>query len=132
MAYMNQERKTHIAPKVKEILKRYGIKGSLAVRDHMTLVLNISEGSIDFISNYADTMGASRHLGHKPNGYLNVNCYHYRDHFSDVARKCLDEVYAAMMEGNWDKSQIEYDIHDVGWYVDINIGRWNKPYRLTA
>ena len=40
MAYMSQEKKAKIAPKVKEILKRYGIKGRLGVNNHSTLVLN--------------------------------------------------------------------------------------------
>jgi hypothetical protein len=39
MAYMNQERKARIAPVVKDILKKYHIKGSLSVRNHMVLVL---------------------------------------------------------------------------------------------
>jgi hypothetical protein len=24
------------------------------------------------------------------------------------------------------------DFVDVGWYVEINVGRWNKPYVLTG
>ena len=52
MAYMSQEKKSKIAPTVKKILAKYGVKGSLAVSNHMTLVLNIKSGSIDFIKNY--------------------------------------------------------------------------------
>jgi hypothetical protein len=36
-----------------------------------------------------------------------------------------------MMVGNHDRSDIQSDYFDVGWYVDINIGRWNKPYALV-
>ena len=39
MAYMSQERKAEITPKVKSILKKFGIKGSLSVRHHSTLSL---------------------------------------------------------------------------------------------
>ena len=52
MAYFNQERKKAMAPKIKEILKKYGLKGSLAVRHHSTVVLNIRSGEIDFITNF--------------------------------------------------------------------------------
>jgi hypothetical protein len=52
MAYFNQERKQERAPVIKAILKKYGVKGSLAVRNHMTFVLNIKSGKIDFIELY--------------------------------------------------------------------------------
>jgi hypothetical protein len=48
MAYMNQEKKAKIAAKIKPLLKRYGLKGSLAVRNHSTIVLNLKSGKIDF------------------------------------------------------------------------------------
>ena len=38
MAYMNQERKAKVAAKVKPILAKYGMKGSLSVRNHSTIV----------------------------------------------------------------------------------------------
>jgi ribosomal 30S subunit maturation factor RimM len=52
MAYFNQERKAEKAPEIKKILKKYGVKGSLAVRHHSTFVLNIKSSKIDFINNY--------------------------------------------------------------------------------
>ena len=39
MAYVSQELKARIAPRVKEILSKHGLKGSLSVRHHSTLVL---------------------------------------------------------------------------------------------
>jgi hypothetical protein len=24
------------------------------------------------------------------------------------------------------------DYFDVGWYIEINVGKWNKEYNLTA
>ena len=47
MAYMNQEKKKRLAPKIKEILKRHGVKGTLSVSNYSTLNLNITEGPID-------------------------------------------------------------------------------------
>jgi hypothetical protein len=34
-----------------------------------------------------------------------------------------------MNNGNWNNSRIEVDYFDVGWYIDVNIGKWNKPYK---
>ena len=133
MAYVNQERKAQIAAHVKPILKRYGVKGTLAVNHHSTLVLNIQGGAIDFISNYNATIGEDAHGRPACAGsYLDVNPYHYDKHFSGTALRFLDEVLDAMNDGNHDRSDSQSDYFDVGWYVDVNIGRWNKPYQLAA
>lgn len=111
MAYMNQERKKAMAPKIKEILRKYGMKGTLSVWDHSTLVLNITSGKIDF--------GEDR---------IQVNHYWINDHYTGDARNFLNEVKDAMNIGNHDNSDVYTDYFDVGWYIDINIGRWDKPY----
>ena len=52
MAYMNQEKKAEINKRLAPILKKYGIKGTLSVRNHSTIVLTVKAGKIDFIENY--------------------------------------------------------------------------------
>ena len=37
-----------------------------------------------------------------------------------------------MMVGNHNNSDISTDYFDVGWYIDINIGKWDKPYEVTG
>ena len=137
MAYMSQDRKTKIAPVVKAICKKYGVKGSLSVRSHSTLCLTIKSGSIDFIGNSNKVCGKSHYQvanGFKPNtsGYCDVNPYWYQDHYDGKALRFLKEVLAAMNDGNYDHSDIQTDYFNVGWYVNVNIGRWNQPYQLTA
>ena len=134
MAFINQERKKRIQPKVKEILTRYGMKGSLAVRHHSTLVLNIRSGCLDLIGNFNRKAQAN---GPDPWGnvyqastYIDVNTYHIDKCFTGTCLAFLEEIAAAMNESNWDKSDIQVDYFDVGWYIDINVGNWNKPYRL--
>ena len=51
MAYVSQELKSKLSPAIKAVCKKYGIKASVAVRNHMTLCLNIKSGAIDFIGN---------------------------------------------------------------------------------
>jgi len=132
MAYMNQEKKAAIAPKIKAILKKYNMKGSLAVRNHSTLVLNLKEGNLDLIKNYNETMYDQP----KPTYWepakntLSPNPYWFHDHFSGKSKKFLEEIFAAMNDGNHDRSDIQTDYFDVGWYVDVNVGQWNKPYQV--
>ena len=34
--------------------------------------------------------------------------------------------------GNYDNSDVQTDYFDTGWYIDINIGSWDKPYTVVA
>lgn len=113
MAYMNQTLKAALAPTIKKILKKYGLKGTLAVDNHSTLVLNIKSGKIDF--------GRDR---------IQVNHFHINSYFEGVAAKALSELKAAMNVGNHDNSRSEIDYFDIGWHININVGKWNKPYVL--
>lgn len=134
MAYMSQENKAKIAPAIKAILKKYNVKASLSVRNHMTLALNVKSGSIDFIGNFNKTVEAQPggfRNGTPAEGSLQVNPYWFQDHFDGVAKKFLKEVLEAMNDGNWDKSDIQSDYFNVGWYVDVNIGKWDTPYVLV-
>jgi hypothetical protein len=135
MAYMNQERKAERAPAIKAILKKYNVKGSLAVRNHMTLVLNLKSGSIDFIANSNRVCGADFYQvarGFTPNdsGYSQINPYHFQNHYDGTALSFLKEVFEVLNSGNHDHSDIQSDYFNVGWYVDVNIGAWNKPYSI--
>ena len=136
MAYVSPSMKAERAPAIKAILKKYNVKGSLAVRNHMTLVLNIKSGSIDFIGNSNRVCGADHYQvsrGFKPNtsGYEQVNQYHFQNHYDGKAKNFLNEVLDAMNTGNHDNSDIQTDYFDVGFYIDVNIGAWDKPYTIS-
>jgi hypothetical protein len=127
MAYMSQENKKEKAPFIKAVLKKYKLKGSLSIRHHSTLVLNITSGQIDFMTNYfniSDTIQTQRND-------IQVNEYHINNNFSGNAKSCLTELKDIMMLGNHDNSDAMTDYFDVGWYIDINIGKCDKPYILT-
>ena len=136
MAYMNSERKAKLVPAIKAACKKYGIKATVGVRNHSTLVINISQGKIDFIANTNEVCGRNHSMvcmGFKPitRGCLDVNPYHFNTHFDGQALKFLTELFAAANAGNHDRSDIMTDYHDVGWYVDVNVGKWNKAYVVT-
>ena len=140
MAYMSQEKKAKLAPAIKAVLKKYGVKGSLAVSNHSTLVLNVKSGPIDFVENYIQT-DIDKPYGQKmaidqvnylrKQQALDVNVYWYKEHFSGKALKFLQEIVPLMNMGNHDRSDAQVDYFDVGWYIDVNIGRWNKPYQVA-
>jgi len=122
MAYMSQENKKSKAPAIKAILKKYGLKGSLRVQHYSTLILTIKSGKIDFVSNFQDK--TKREFNYQ------VNEYYIEETYTGVAAEALNELKDAMMEGNHNNSDIQTDYFDVGWYISIDIGKWDKPYVL--
>jgi hypothetical protein len=135
MAYMDQEKKKRLAALCKTALKKWpGMKWTLSVRHHSTIVMTIQEGDIDFgaeavLSHYEETSGYKNRLA---DGYLQVNEKSIERDWKGDALGFLGAAEKALNDGNFDKSDIQSDYFHVGWYVDIQIGRWNKPYRFTG
>jgi hypothetical protein len=124
MAYMNQEKKSVIASKLKPVLKKYGVKGTLSVRNHSSIVLNIKAGKIDFFKDYGDREDA-RKFG------IQVNPYWFHDHFDGKSKQFLTEAFDALKSaGYYNNTDASIDYFDTAYYYDINIGKWNKPYVL--
>jgi hypothetical protein len=121
MAYVSQEDKKALAPEIKKVLSKYGMKGSISIRHHSTLVVTLQSGEIDF--------GEYTH----GDGYIQVNTYHIENHYKGKAQSFLTELLAAMKGPGWfDKSDAMTDYFHVKHYCDINVGKWNKPYFLQT
>jgi hypothetical protein len=138
MAYMNQTKKQTISAKVKPILAKYGMKGSLSVRNHSTIVLKLTSGPIDFIGD----LSTQRQFGYVPvelnkdemrkRYSLDVNPYWFHEHYTGESLAFLSEIIPAMKGADWyDRSDIQTDYFDTAYYYDVHVGSWNKPYTLT-
>jgi hypothetical protein len=116
MAYMSQENKKALTPGIQAVLKKHNMKGTVAIRHHSTLVVTIQKGLIDF------------------KGKDNVNEYYIAENYAKnpAARDFLLELKEAMNVGNHDRSDSMSDYFDVGWWISINIGKWNKPYEYVG
>lgn len=133
MAYISQEMKKTKAPRIKAILKKYGLKGTLSIHHHSSLCLNISEGSLDFLKLHNELAKKDCEWNgmsfHEERTYLQVNTHHCVEWYKGTCiGNFFKEVLSVMNEGNHDNSDIMTDYFDVGFYVHINIGKWNKPY----
>lgn len=137
MAFMNQERKKQLAENLKKAMKGYKIKYSLRVHHYSSIIMTISEGNVDFLGNanevLKEKLPAEQYAlrGNRIEKSLQVNTYWIQDHFTGIAKDLLMAANAALNAGNHDRSDIQSDYFDVGWYVNINVGQWNKPYRLV-
>ena len=121
MAHMSQETKKKLAPGIKKVLAQYGVKGSISVDNHSTLVVTLKSGEIDF---KADSV---------KDFYYQVNTYWIDDHYVGKARCFLNRLVEAMKGDIWfDKSDAMVDYFHTAYYIDINIGRWNKDYEVIS
>lgn len=122
MAYMNQEMKSTISKNLKPVLKKFGVKGTLSVSNHSTIVLTLKSGKIDFFADYGDREDA-RKFG------IDVNPYWFHEHFTGKSKQFLTEAFRALKSANWyDESDIQTDYFNTAYYFRINVGKWNKPY----
>ena len=116
MAYVSQEDKSKLATGIRAVLARYGMKGTIAVRHHSTLVVTVKSGPIDF----GDTN-------------IDVNVYWIDQHYEGKARRFLNELLAAMKGPdyfNHDDAMTDY-FHR-SHYTDIRIGNWKQDYVFTG
>ena len=139
MAYVSKQNIDSKRDRVKAILKKYNLKGSLSGTNDSTLTLKIKEGALDFMNNHACTEAAKPHgrpahmstIDELRNAkYMTINPYWYNEHYTGDCLAFLKEVMQVLNEGNHNNSDIQSDYFDVGWYVSVSIGQWDKPYLL--
>lgn len=132
MAYIGQDDKKRIAANLKPILKKYGVKGTLSIRNNMTITLTLKSGKIDFIENYTRSENDAIRDDALKFG-IDVNPYWFQDHFAGKAKEFLAAAFRALKSADWyDESDASVDYFNTAYYVGINIGKWQKPYTVEA
>lgn len=123
MAYVSKEDKARLAPGIKAVLKKYDMKGSISVRDHMTLVVKVKSGRIDF-SDYMPSDQVS----------FDVNVYWIDSRYAGIQRDFLNELLDACKgERYFNEDDSMTDYFHRSHYIDINIGGgWDKPYTFMG
>jgi hypothetical protein len=61
-----------------------------------------------------------------------VNQYHIDSRDNKDSIEFLNTVHDIVNEGNYNNSDAQSDYFDVGFYVNISIGMWNKPFRVIT
>lgn len=132
MAFVSQEKKAQLAPAIKAVLAKHGLKGSLSVKNHSTLALTIKSGKLDFIKNYLSNQKGEYEFDQQEVTQLTVNTYWINTNFSGKLASCLNELVSAMKGADFfDHSDPQTDYFNVSHYVSINIGKYDAPYQMV-
>ena len=134
MAYMNQSKKAVIQKNLKPILAKYGVKGSLRVRNGHAITLTLRSGSVDFVADMKGEVHNKEVNKDEIRKHYNfmINQYWFTEHYNGTALQFIDEVNKAMKSADWyDRSDIQTDYFDTAYYYDIVVGAWDAPYTVT-
>lgn len=120
MAYIKSEQVSEFRQQIKAAFP--GWKFSITKENFSAIRVTILQAPIQMINNDLD----------KPlnRTYVQTNVYYIHEHYKDRpdVMKALLKIKSICMKGNHDNSDIMTDYHDVGWYVYINIGDYDKPF----
>jgi hypothetical protein len=77
--------------------------------------------------------------GNEVKGYAQLNQYQFLQPTDDYlnngvyltpeAWECMSAAYGIANKENWNHSRPEEDYYDVNYWLDLNIGQWDKPFR---
>lgn len=119
MAYVPKELKAKVHTALKDIIPKTW-KWSLAVQHHSILVLTISKAPVDLLT--------------LNDGHRDLNVHWYKDHFKTAPKEVLEllvRIVTAMNTDNHNRSDIQSDYFDVGHYVTVQFGKWNKSFTIS-
>lgn len=141
MAYISQETKKELAPAIKAVAKKYGVKVTIGIDHYSSLVVKIKEGALDLIgaANAHNKFEAERRGqdAYDVGTNYDLNPYWSQQNFErvgyDKEAKFVEEMIAAMKGTKWyDNSDAMTDYFDTAYYLTLKVGQWNKPYTYTA
>ena len=101
MAHMTQKLKKELSPGIKEVLQKWGMKGTISVNNSCELRVTIRSGKLPFDS------------------HETVNQYWIHKTYQGDKLNFLTELNKAINVGNFDNSDIMTDYFSVGWYTEI-------------
>jgi|TARA_B100000959_G_scaffold190559_1_gene199236 hypothetical protein len=128
MAYIKTEEVSAIRNELKKRFGHTGLKFGVKKQHHSSVHVTIKAGPIDFSDIYKDHYGSGDH-------YAQVNVYHlsnYGQHqpfFEEVLK--IIKTAPALAEGGrewFDKSDAMTDYFHTAFYINLNVGEYDKPY----
>ena len=146
MAYITKAQVQEKNKKLKELNKKYNVKGIFSGSSSSSLTLTVHEGSLDFVKWYVDYLksrpisaapwyGQEKYMNDTINEIVKSKNISINYQWMNIipASPCLayfQDALEIMLEGHYDNSDSMTDYFDTAWYISIQVGKWNKPYKL--
>lgn len=130
MAYISQERKKVIAAALKRVVPA-GWKYSLSIDNHSSLNFNLKSAPVDIIGHINEVRVNAYEWGQPAQPIKDSTCINHKWMERALKGELLQTFQAivdALNGGNHDNSDSQSDYFDVGWYVHVNVGKWDKPF----
>lgn len=130
MPYFNQEMKKEVVSRLKKNFE--GWKFSIKVLNHAEISVKVKSAPLDLWSNYVETVGVDNLYG--DDGFAKLNHYYLERAFSgeclEQMKKILDDMNLVGDEkfGNYNRSNSQVDHFDIGYYVSLAIGTFDKSF----
>lgn len=123
MAYITATEVKEIRNNLKaEFPAKAGWKFSVRKREYSMLCVTILKAPIDLIP-----------VNQEGREYAQVNHYYVQGSFQTrEAEMYIQKIINICNENNFDKSDRMTDLHHVGYYFDLKVGTWDKPFLLVA
>ncbi|MCI9976483.1 hypothetical protein JY742_10160 [Clostridioides difficile] len=65
--------------------------------------------------------------------YIQINHYNISsdDRLNSIGKSVLNDVYSQLQSYNYDDSDAMIDYFDTNFYIDINVGKWDKAFKVV-
>lgn len=133
MAYISKEE----AKEVRKALKdEFGgkLKFSVRVHNHSQLTVAIVSGDVDFSEYWADKVETDYDFGYVTIHHMHIKNGTYGKHTKlfEKINEIIKAAPAKAVNGRewYDNSDSMTDYFDTAFYYDIQIGKWNTPYKF--
>lgn len=117
MAYVSKEKKAKIAAALKEVVPS-DWKYSLAVQNHSSIVMTISAAPVDLLNT----------IDEQQRSYIQLNTYYPENCYEGAVLQTIRAIIKALNTDNFNNSDSQSDYFHVGHYVDLNIGKYDRPF----
>ena len=108
MAYITKEKVKEIREAInKKFPSKEGWKFSIKRQNYSGIKIEILQGNTNFQNKPGNTIIPTRET-----------------------HPYLQQIYNIANSGNYDNSDVMTDYFDVGWYVWLSVGSWDKEYKF--